>query len=272
MAMDIKKQAKTPQVMGILNITPDSFSDGGQFQNIEQALQRTKQMLAEGASIIDVGGESTRPGAEAVNEQQELARVIPIVEAIRARFDVAISVDTSKAAVMREAVQAGASMINDIRALQEADTLAVCAELQVPICLMHMQGQPRTMQQRPQYNDVLEEVFQFFEQRVEACVDAGIARERLVLDPGFGFGKTLHHNLKLLRRLDRFSALDLPILVGVSRKSMIGALLDDRPVDGRVIGSVAAAVIAAMKGAAIIRVHDVQATVDAMKIVQATNI
>jgi dihydropteroate synthase len=257
------------QVMGILNVTPDSFSDGGHYHALDAALRHVEQMLADGVDMIDVGGESTRPGAEAVSVQVELERVLPLIEAVRARFDVPISVDTSKPDVMRAAVEAGADMINDVRALQAPDALETCARLSVPICLMHMQGMPRTMQHRPQYTDVVQDVFQFFEERIAACGLAGIARERLILDPGFGFGKGLQHNVELLRRLGEFSALSAPILVGVSRKSMIGALLNDRPVDGRLHGSVAAAVIAAMKGARILRVHDVKATVDALKIVRA---
>lgn len=257
------------QVMGILNVTPDSFSDGGQFHARDAALQRVEAMLAQGVDIVDIGGESTRPGAAAVTLAEELARVVPVISAIRERFDVPISVDTSKPEVMQAAVAAGADMINDVRALQEPGALAVCAGLSVPICLMHMQGQPRTMQHNPQYTDVVAEISQFFAERIQACVAAGIQRERLILDPGFGFGKTLQHNVDLLAKLDTFLTFNLPLLVGISRKSMIGALLNDRPVDGRLHGSVAAAVIAAMKGASIVRVHDVAATVDAIKIVNA---
>ncbi|MDD5394541.1 MAG: dihydropteroate synthase [Thiothrix sp.] len=257
------------QVMGILNVTPDSFSDGGQFHARDAALRHVEQMLVEGVDIIDVGGESTRPGAQAVSTSEELERVVPIIAAIRERFDVPVSVDTSKPEVMQAAVAAGADLINDVRALQEPGALEACAGLSVPICLMHMQGQPRTMQHSPQYTEVVQDVCRFFEERIAACGQAGIARSRLVLDPGFGFGKTLPHNLDLLRRLDAFSALGLPILVGISRKSMIGALMGNVAVDGRLHGSVAAAVVAAMHGARIIRVHDVKATVDAMKIVQA---
>ncbi len=256
-------------VMGILNVTPDSFSDGGKFRAQDVALRHVEQMLTDGASIIDIGGESTRPGAAAVSVDEELARVIPIVAAIRERFEVAISVDTSKPEVMRESVAAGASMINDVQALQAAGALAVCAQFTVPICLMHMQGIPRTMQHNPQYDDVVADVRQFFQARIAACEQAGIARNRLILDPGFGFGKTLAHNVMLLRNLDAFQDFQLPILAGMSRKSMIGALLDQCPVDERLYGSVAAAVIAAMKGARIIRVHDVKASVDALKVTAA---
>ncbi|MGB5599167.1 MAG: dihydropteroate synthase [Thiothrix litoralis] len=257
------------QVMGILNVTPDSFSDGGLFQPQDAALRQIEQMLAEGVDIIDVGGESTRPGAASVSVQAELERVVPVIEAIRARFDVPVSVDTSKPAVMQAAVAAGADLINDVYALQAPGALEMCAQLAVPVCLMHMQGQPRTMQQAPQYGDVVQDIRQFFEERIAACERAGISRDRLILDPGFGFGKTLEHNVDLLRRLNEFSTIHLPILVGLSRKSMIGGLLNNRPVEGRLQGSVAAAVVAAMKGARIVRVHDVGATVDAMKLVNA---
>jgi dihydropteroate synthase len=257
------------QVMGILNVTPDSFFDGGRFHVRDAALRHVEQMLLDGVDIIDVGGESTRPGAQAVSVQEELERVVPIIAAIRARFDVPISVDTSKPEVMQAAVAVGADLVNDVRALQEEGVLEVCAGLSVPICLMHMQGQPRSMQHDPHYVDVVQDVRHFFEARIAACEQAGIARSRLMLDPGFGFGKTLAHNVDLLRHLDAFSALGLPILVGISRKSMIGALLGDAPVSERLHGSVAASVVAAMKGAHIIRVHDVKATVDAMKIVRA---
>ncbi len=264
-----KTVTTSTQVMGILNVTPDSFSDGGQFNKVDVALMRVEQMLAEGVDIVDIGGESTRPWSEAVSVQEELERVIPIIQAIRTHFAVPISVDTTKAEVMREAVQAGANLINDVRALQDDGALTVCAQLDVPICLMHMQGLPRTMQVVPHYADVVADIYTFFEQRIQACINAGIKRERLILDPGFGFGKNLKHNLGLLRRLDEFSSLNLPILVGISRKSMIGKLLNDRPVQDRLYGSIAAAVIAAMQGANIIRVHDVKATRDALTIVNA---
>ncbi|MDQ5769429.1 dihydropteroate synthase [Thiothrix subterranea] len=257
------------QVMGILNVTPDSFSDGGRFHARDRALQHVEQMLSEGVDIIDVGGESTRPGAASVSVVEELERVIPVIAAIRERFDVPLSVDTSKPEVMLAAVGAGADLINDVCALQQPGALIACAPLTVPICLMHMQGQPRTMQQSPHYDDVVQDVSQFFQERIAACETAGIARQRLILDPGFGFGKTLSHNVDLLRRLTAFSDLGLPILVGLSRKSMIGTLLDNRPIERRLHGSVAGAVIAAMQGANIVRVHDVGATVDALKIVNA---
>lgn len=254
--------------MGILNVTPDSFSDGGRFNQLTNALQHARKMMAEGADIIDIGGESTRPGASAVSLEEELQRVIPLIEAIRAESDIPISVDTSKAKVMFEAVQAGANMINDVRALREAGALEVVAELDVPVCLMHMQGEPRSMQNQPQYQDVVEEVLQFLLQRVECCEMAGIARDRLMIDPGFGFGKTLQHNLKLFHALPRFVVTDLPVLVGVSRKSMIGQVLDI-PVEERMPASVALAGLASWLGAAIIRVHDVQPTVHAVRMCRA---
>lgn len=257
------------QVMGILNLTPDSFSDGGQFNNLDSALRQTEAMIQAGVDIIDLGGESTRPGAPAVSVDEELARVMPVLTAIRERFAIPLSVDTSKPAVMQAALQQQVELINDVRALQEPGALAVCAQSQGWVCLMHMQGQPRTMQQAPQYEDIVHEVSAFFQARIEACVQAGIARERLILDPGFGFGKNLEHNLTLFRHLQSFEAFKLPLLVGVSRKAMIGALLNGRPAAERMQGSVAAAVLAAVKGAKIVRVHDVAATVDALKIVQA---
>ncbi len=257
------------QVMGVLNVTPDSFSDGGHFIGLDAALRHVESMLAEGADIIDIGGESTRPGAQDVLLADELVRVIPVLEAIKQRFGVAVSVDTSKAGVMQAAIAAGADMINDVRALQEPGALAACAASSVAVCLMHMQGQPRSMQHSPQYGDVVQDVADFFRARIQACTEAGIGAGRLVLDPGFGFGKTLEHNLALLKHLDALQVFGLPLLAGMSRKSMIGTLLGNRPVGGRLHGSVAAAVVAALKGARIVRVHDVGATVDALKIVQA---
>lgn len=258
-----------PQVMGILNVTPDSFSDGGDFISRDAALTRARAMIAEGADILDIGGESTRPGARAVSDQEELDRVVPVIEAIAAEIPVPISVDTSKAVVMREAVAAGAALINDVMALRDDGALTVAATLNVPICLMHMQGLPRTMQQNPQYGDVVVEVMEFLQSRVDACLAAGIPATRLLLDPGFGFGKTLRHNLLLLRHLERFQELQLPLLVGISRKSMIGAVLDDAPVDQRLAGGLACAVMAAERGAAIIRTHDVKPTADALRMTHA---
>ncbi len=254
--------------MGILNVTPDSFSDGGRFIGRADALRRVREMIAEGAGIIDVGGESTRPGARAVAADEELARVIPVIEAIRSESDIPVSIDTSKPEVMRAAVAAGASLINDVRALREPGALAAAAELGVPVCLMHMRGEPRTMQQDPRYDDVVAEVLAFLEQRVAACEAAGIPRERIVLDPGFGFGKTLEHNLALFRALPRFAATGLPVLVGVSRKSMIGQVLEV-PVDERLAGSLALASLATWLGAAIIRSHDVRDTVQAVRMIRA---
>ncbi|MCH8538741.1 MAG: dihydropteroate synthase [Alkalimonas sp.] len=258
-----------PQVMGILNVTPDSFSDGGHFVTVAAALQQAEQMLADGATILDVGGESTRPGSEPVSLDEELARVLPVIEALRRQHDCIISVDTSKAKVMSAAVQAGADMINDVYALRAPGAMEAAAACGVPVCLMHMQGEPRTMQQQPEYQDVVEDVLQFFLERMQACTQAGILSEQILLDPGFGFGKTLAQNYQLLQQFDRFKQLQRPLLAGMSRKSMIGQLLDV-PVSERLAGSLACATISAMKGAAIIRVHDVKATVEAIKVAQAT--
>jgi dihydropteroate synthase len=257
-----------PAVMGILNVTPDSFSDGGKFLGRDKALRQAEAMAADGAAIIDIGGESTRPGAQAVSEQGELDRVIPVLEVVRAAVETPISVDTSKATVMREAVAAGASMLNDIRALREEGALDAAAELGVPVCLMHMQGQPRTMQADPRYDDVVREVRAFLDARAAACRDAGIAEDLLVLDPGFGFGKTPQQNMAMLANLRQFTEAGYPVLAGLSRKSTLGELTG-RNVDERLPASVAAAVIAAMRGAGIVRVHDVRETVDAMRIVAA---
>ncbi|ODB83039.1 dihydropteroate synthase [Candidatus Thiodiazotropha endoloripes] len=258
-----------PQVMGILNLTPDSFSDGGRFTARDAAIKHAMQMIDEGAAIIDVGGESTRPGAQPVTAQQEMDRVIPLIETLAGEIPLPISVDTSKAEVMREAVSAGAGMINDVMALRDSGALEAAAEAAVPVCLMHMQGEPRSMQCNPHYDDVVDDVKTFLQQRLDACVASGIPQDRLIVDPGFGFGKTLPHNLALLDGLQNLEQLGVPLLVGISRKSMIGALLGERAVEERLYGSLAAAVMAAMKGSAILRVHDVQATVDALKIVSA---
>ncbi|MGI2188628.1 dihydropteroate synthase [Shewanella oncorhynchi] len=259
----------SPIVMGILNVTPDSFSDGGQYSSYEFACQHADDMVAQGAGMIDIGGESTRPGAAEVSLADELARVIPLVKYVAAHHDVWISVDTSKPEVMRQAVAAGAHLINDVRALMEPGALEAAAELQVPICLMHMQGEPQSMQFAPTYHNVIEEVSAFLTERIEACLRAGIPRELLILDPGFGFGKSLEHNYELLAKLDCFAQYDLPILIGLSRKSMIGNLLA-KPTSERLAGSLAGAMIAAQKGAHIIRVHDVTETVDMLKVLQAT--
>lgn len=263
--------AKLPVVMGILNVTPDSFSDGGMHnQSIEQSVNTALKMAEQGASIIDIGGESTRPGAPDVSLDEELSRVIPVVEAIRQASDIVISVDTSKSEVMEEALVAGADMINDVRALQNTGCKDVVAKYQVPVCLMHMQGQPRSMQKKPHYNDLFADIFAFFEVQIAQCIEAGILRENILLDPGFGFGKTLEHNYLLLDGLDKFHQFGLPLLVGMSRKSMIGNVLN-KDTSGRLSGSLAAATIAAMKGAHILRVHDVEATKDAINIVSYLN-
>lgn len=254
--------------MGVINTTPDSFSDGGKFDTLDKAFAQAQQMIASGADILDVGGESTRPGSQVVDEQQELARTIPLIKAIRQLSDIPISIDTNKSAVMRAAVDAGANMINSIWALQLDDSLQVAAELNVPVCLMHMQGTPDTMQHNPDYQDVVREVFDFLQGRIEAARAAGIASHNIIVDPGFGFGKTLEHNLLLLRSLPEFRKLGVQLLVGMSRKGMIGAILD-KPADQRLYGSLSVAVMAAMLGADIVRVHDVAETVDALAMVRA---
>ncbi|WP_444929790.1 dihydropteroate synthase [Microbulbifer sp. SSSA002] len=261
-----------PVVMGVLNTTPDSFSDGGHYYasgslDLSLALQRAEQMLSEGATILDIGGESTRPGATPVSEQQELDRVVPVVEAIKANFDAIISVDTSTPAVMRESAAAGAGLINDVRALERPGALEAAVETDLAICLMHMQGQPGTMQDDPSYTDVVGDVARYLQARVERCIGLGVARDRLIVDPGFGFGKTDAHNLALLRNLSQLAPADMPILAGLSRKSMIGRLLD-RDVDGRLPGSLALAMLAAQRGAKILRVHDVAETVDVLRMQQ----
>ena len=257
-----------PIVMGILNVTPDSFSDGGRFDNLNIALRQAAMMVEGGASIIDIGGESTRPGAQSVSAQEELDRIIPVIEAVRSVTDVPMSVDTSKAEVMRQAVAAGAAMINDVNALRGDGALQAAADLKVPVCLMHMQGEPRTMQKNPEYDDVVADVAAFLDERISACVDAGIPEALIVMDPGFGFGKTHRHNVELLANLRQLRVRNRPILVGVSRKSTLGELTQ-REVDQRMPASVAAAVVAVMNGADIIRAHDVQASVDALKVARA---
>ncbi len=257
-----------PAVMGILNVTPDSFSDGGRFDDPGSARRQAAEMASEGAAIIDIGGESTRPGARGVGVQEELDRVIPVIEAVRSVTDVPVSVDTSKAAVMREAVAAGAIMINDVYALRGEGALQAAVDLQVPVCLMHMQGEPRTMQADPSYGDVVADVLAFLEERVAACVSAGLAEDLVVVDPGFGFGKTPGHNVELLANLRQLRARGRPVLFGASRKSTLGELTG-RDVHERVAASIAAAVIAVMNGADIVRVHDVGATVDALRVAQA---
>jgi len=257
-----------PQIMGILNVTPDSFSDGGCFNHLDAALAQVDAMLNDGATIIDIGGESTRPGAPLVSVEQELERVIPVIEKIRQTFDCWVSIDTSKAAVMTAAVNSGANMINDVRALQEPGALSAAIEAKVPVCLMHMQGQPKTMQQAPQYNDVIEEVLDFFEQRINVCVASGLDYEQIIVDPGFGFGKTMAHNFALIKYFKRFSQFGLPLLAGLSRKSMFEHLLAAK-VDQRLAPSLAGALLCAQQGANIVRVHDVKATADVLAVLKA---
>jgi len=254
--------------MGVLNVTPDSFSDAGQFADPESAIAHAREMHRHGAMLIDVGGESTRPGSKSVDVGRELDRVIPIVEYLRDARIGLISVDTSKPEVMQAAIENGAHMINDVNALRHDGAVEVCAASDVAVCLMHMQGEPRTMQTEPHYDDVVAEVIEFLEQRIEACVAAGIGRDRIVIDPGFGFGKTVEHNLTLLHQLERLCALGAPVLAGLSRKSMLGKLLH-RPVQERLAGSLALATLAVSRGASIIRAHDVAETVDAVQIVAA---
>ncbi len=258
-----------PRIMGILNLTPDSFSDGGGFDSADKAIAHALVMVEQGADLIDVGGESTRPGATPVSVQEELDRVIPVIEALATRLVVPISIDTSKPEVMRAAVAAGAGMINDVRALRVDGAMQAAAGLGVPICLMHMQGEPQQMQIAPHYEDVIAEVKRFLADRVFAAQLAGIDKKRLLLDPGFGFGKSYEHNLALLARLRDLCDLDQPLLVGVSRKRMVGTMIGRDAADERVIGSAAAALIAAQSGAAILRVHDVAATRDALAVLVA---
>lgn len=259
-----------PQIMGILNVTPDSFSDGGQYQQLDAAIAQVKAMIDAGASIIDIGGESTRPGAQEVSLEEELRRVIPLVKAIRQISDVWISIDTSKAEVMKQSIESGADLINDIRSLSEPGALEVVAEYGVPVCIMHMQGQPKNMQDNPDYSDVLKDVDDYLTRRIEECVQAGIQRENIIIDPGFGFGKTVEHNYHLLAHLEHFHHYGLPILAGMSRKSMISNALN-KPTKQCVTGSVVCATIAMQKGAQILRVHDVPETHDALRILTMVN-
>jgi dihydropteroate synthase len=259
-----------PLVMGVLNVTPDSFSDGGQFTQLDLALDHAEQMISQGAAIIDVGGESTRPGASSVSTQQELDRVIPVIEKIAANLDCVISLDSSCPQVMEAAAQAGASLLNDVRAFQREGALQVAAKTGLPVCLMHMRGEPKTMQQQPHYDSVVEEVQAFLLARVEACLAAGIERNKIIIDPGFGFGKTLDHNLQLLEALAQLKVLDLPILVGMSRKSMIGAILNNDTSE-RLYGGLALAAIAVRQGANIVRTHDVGPTSDAVAVAYAVS-
>ena len=257
-----------PHVMGILNVTPDSFSDGGRFNTLDSALFHARALVSAGATLVDIGGESTRPGAPAVSEDEELSRVVPVVEAISKELDVIISVDTSSPQVMLESAKVGAGLINDVRALKRPGALEAAAATGLPVCLMHMQGEPGTMQQNPHYEDVVTDVIAFLSERVAACENEGIRRDQLILDPGFGFAKTLEHNLVLFKRMPELFELALPLLVGVSRKSMIGAVLT-KPVEERLYGSLALAALAVAKGASIIRVHDVEQTVDVIKMIAA---
>lgn len=257
-----------PRVMGILNITPDSFSDGGSFFSLPAAIDHAAKMIDEGAAILDVGGVSTRPGSLEPSLEQELERVLPVVEALARRFSVPLSVDTYRPEVMRQTVAAGAGLINDVQALTAPGAVETVAELGVPVCLMHMQGTPRSMQQNPQYDDVVTDVRDYLQARAQACEAAGIQRQAILLDPGFGFGKNLDHNRRLLRELRSLEVLGYPLLVGMSRKSMIGAMLD-LPADQRLYGSLAAAVIAVREGARIVRAHDVRPTVEAITVAHA---
>jgi len=254
--------------MGVINTTPDSFSDGGRFDTIDKAFAHARQLITKGADSLDIGGESTRPGSQQVDLEQELARTIPLIKAIRQVSDISISIDTNKPGVMEAAVNAGATMINSIWALQLDDSLHAAADLAVPVCLMHMQGTPETMQQNPAYTNVVGEVLDFLKARMDAALDAGIAQQHIIIDPGFGFGKTIEHNLLLLASLPVFRQLGVPVLVGLSRKAMIGKILD-KPADERLYGSMSLAVMAAMLGADIVRVHDVAETLDAIAMVKA---
>ena len=255
-------------VMGILNVTPDSFSDGGQFNQLDNALRQALLMQEQGAEVIDIGGESTRPGATPVSVDEELERVIPVIEKIRQNSNVAISIDTSKPQVMQAAIDTGANMVNDVNALQADGAIDVCVRYQVPVCLMHKQGSPQTMQDKPQYVDVVEEIKQYLGERANACLEKGVTKENIIIDPGFGFGKTLENNLYLLKEMQQFCALDYPVLVGISRKSMFAALLD-RDIEERLVASTSAVVISYQKGARFFRVHDVAETCDALKLCAA---
>ena len=257
-----------PHVMGILNVTPDSFSDGGRFAARDAALRHAAEMVAAGATLIDVGGESTRPGAAAVSVTEELERVAPVVEAIMGELDVVISVDTSTAQVISETARLGAGLINDVRSLRREGALEAAAASGLPVCLMHMRGEPGDMQIDPRYQNITREVAEFLAERMAVCAAAGISADRIVLDPGFGFAKTLEHNLSLFRHMERLRALGRPLLVGVSRKSMIGAALQ-RPVGERLYGGLALAALAVAKGASIVRVHDVAETVDVVRMIAA---
>src|SRR6056297_2342314 len=253
-------------VMGIVNVTPDSFSDGGRFDSLEKALAHARRLASEGANILDIGGESTRPGAAPVDARAEIERVVPVIEAVRAELDLPVSIDTMKGEVMRAAVAAGAEMINDVNGLRDPDALVAAVEAGVPTCIMHMQGEPRTMQQNPDYDDVVEDLRLFFRERIDTCLAAGMQEQNLVLDPGFGFGKSLQHNLDLLDRFGRFREFGLPLMAGISRKSMLGKITGREAADARGAASVAAGVLAAERGANILRVHGLGHIVDAQDI------
>lgn len=257
-----------PLIMGILNVTPDSFSDGGQFIDFDSAIKQAKQMHVDGADIIDIGGESTRPGAADVSEDEELHRVVPLIEALSKELDAPISIDTSKAVVMYEAVHAGASMINDVYALQKENALQIAAQLNVPVCLMHMQGKPETMQKKIEYKNVIQEVVEFFQQRINSCIESGINKENIIIDPGFGFGKNLQHNIDLLNNLQVFVESGFPVLAGLSRKSMLGQITG-KNVSQRLAASLAVAQLAVNRGTQILRVHDVAETKDILRVLQA---
>lgn len=259
----------SPVVMGVLNVTPDSFSDGGKFFSLDDALRQAELLINEGAAILDIGAESTRPQAQLVTEQQELDRLMPVVEAVKQRFDTIISLDTSSPQVMLDGAKLGIGLINDVRALQRDGALQAAAQTKLPICLMHMQGEPSTMQHNPQYQSVIDDVKAFLIERIRVCLQAGINPQQLLIDVGFGFGKSLDHNLELLAKLELFAQWPYPLLVGMSRKSMLGKILADAPVDQRLFAGVSAATIAAFKGAKIIRTHDVKATKDALAVVNA---
>lgn len=258
----------SPRVMGILNVTPDSFSDGGNYSQTDLAVTQAHKLIAEGADILDIGGESTRPNAEPVSLQEELGRVIPVIEALASKIDVPISIDTYKPAVMRAAIAAGASIVNDVKALQEDGAVAAVASADVAVCLMHMQGEPQNMQDDPHYDDVVKQVVAFLLERTAICEQAGIQKNRLLIDPGFGFGKTRANNITLIQQLDMLVKTGFPVLVGLSRKSVLGQMTGN-DIDARLYASVSAAVVSAMNGAKILRVHDVKATVEALKVVSA---
>jgi dihydropteroate synthase len=267
----IQVDLSTPRVMGILNVTPDSFSDGGRYVGLDSAIARAETMVQQGASFIDIGGESTRPDAEAVSLDDESRRVIPVIEALKKReLAAVISIDTSKPVLMKRAVEAGAGLINDVNALREPQAEEIVAGLKVPVCLMHMQGEPRTMQANPQYVDVVTDIYQELESRVDSCLRAGIDKTCILIDPGFGFGKTVEQNMRLLKNLSTFTHMGLPLLVGLSRKSMMATILG-KEVEHRLAGSIAAATLALQGGASILRVHDVDETQDAIKMFMAMN-